>query len=91
MNTNFKAYFINQPLAYYCFHGHNSSITPLKQAKSFIYDVVPLHAQELKKILGLQFNQKIRRNLIIYLKLMLKGHAPWDFKLLWNCIKYVCY
>jgi hypothetical protein len=44
----FKAYFIKQELGYYCQHGKNSSITPLKQAKSFIYDVIPIHHKALK-------------------------------------------
>lgn len=91
LKPNFKAYFINQQLAYYCFHGQNSSTTPLKQAKSFVYDVVPLHAKPLKKYLGFRFNLKMKKNLTIYLKLMLKGEAPWDFKLLLHCFKYICY
>jgi glycosyltransferase involved in cell wall biosynthesis len=87
LQPQFKAYFINRVLAYYCFHDNNSSLTPLKQAKSFIYDLVGIHHQTLKKRLGMVYRKKIIRNFIIYLKLMLKKEAPLDLKLLFYCLK----
>jgi glycosyltransferase involved in cell wall biosynthesis len=88
LNPHFKAYFIKQELGYYCHHGRNSSLSPLKQARSFIYDVIPIHHFILKEKLGLPFRKKLIKNFYIYLKLMVKRKAPVDFNLLFNCLKY---
>lgn len=85
----FKAYFINKPLAYYCFHHQNSSTVPLKQAKSFVYDLIGLHHIRLKGILGQVYKQKMWKNFKTYLKLMLKNEAPLDIKLLYTCLKRI--
>ena len=85
---NFKAYFIPQKMGYYCFHGNNSSLTPLKQAKSFMYDVVSKHHVTLKKELGKIYRDKMLSNFKEYLKSMLLYRAPWDIKLLYTCLKY---
>lgn len=89
LSKDFKAYFISEKLGFYCFHGNNSSLTPLKQAKSFVYDVVAKHKTDLKRQLGINFNHKMIDNFKIYLKSMVLNRAPWDIKLLYTCIKYI--
>lgn len=84
----FKAYFIKEELGFYCFHGNNSSLTPLKQAKSFLYDVIKKHHQSLDEKLNYAFHHKMRANFKQYLKSMLLGRAPWDMKLLLTCFRF---
>jgi glycosyltransferase involved in cell wall biosynthesis len=88
LNQNFKAYFINEELGLYCFHGNNSSLTPLKQAKSFIYDLVGKHHESLKHNLGKLYQKKIATNFKCYLKDMILQRAPWDLRLLYTSFKY---
>lgn len=91
LNPNFKAYFIKEELGLYCFHGNNSSLTPLKQARSFIYDVVGKHHLSLKQQLGRKYQKKIAKNFKCYLKDMILQRAPWDLKLLYTSFKYVVF
>lgn len=88
LNNEFKAYFINKQLGFYCFHGNNSSLTPLKQAKSFLYDVIGIHHAELQEKLKGLFNHKMKDNFKLHLKEMLLRRTPWDFKLLTTYFKY---
>lgn len=91
LHPSFKAYFIKQELGFYCFHGNNSSLTPLKQAKSFIYDVVSKHHLALKQQLGKKYRRKIATNFKYYLKDMVLLRAPWDLKLLFTSFKYALF
>lgn len=79
---NFKAYFLAEELGSYCFHGANSSLTPLKQAKSFLFDVVSEHHSKLLKNMGKAYRKKMRANFKLYLKEMLLGRTPWHYQLL---------
>lgn len=88
LEENFTAYFDTQKLGYYCFHGNNSSLEPLKQAKSFIFDVLSFHHQQLKKKLGSIYKEKLRQNLKLYLKEMILRRTPWHWKLLISTFKY---
>lgn len=88
LTPGFVANFINEELGLYRFHGNNSSLTPLKQSKSFFYDVVKKHHKTLKSELGGIYSRKIQQNLIIYIKEILKAKAPIDMRLLYTMIRY---
>lgn len=78
-------------MRFYRFHGRNSSLTPLKQAKSFIYAVVGEHHYALKKALGQHYRFKLWTNFKHYLKSMIQGRSPFDFKLLFTTLKHVLF
>lgn len=88
LEPNFKAYFLAEELGAYCFHGANSSLTPLKQAKSFLFDVVSQHHNLLLKRMKLAYRNKMRANFKLYLKEMLLRRTPWNFKVLKSSFKF---
>jgi glycosyltransferase involved in cell wall biosynthesis len=88
LHSDFKAYFDSRKLGYYCFHGNNSSLVPLKQAKSFIFDILGLHHKSLNIKLGYIYRKKLRSNFKLYLKEMILIRTPWNFKLLNTTFKY---
>lgn len=87
-HKNFSAYFLADKMGYYCFHGNNSSLTPLKQSKSFVFDVLAIHHHYLKKQLGSTYTDKIKANFKLYLKEMILRRTPWDLGLLKQTFKY---
>ncbi|MBC7525285.1 MAG: glycosyltransferase family 2 protein [Flavobacterium sp.] len=77
-----KLYFYPEVLGYYRMHTTNSSRSPLKQTRSFYFDVLPIYHVILKKITNFNYKQKIRNDLIDYLKNIVKLNAPFDLQLL---------
>lgn len=76
-----KLYFYPEVLGYYRMHQNNSSRTPLKQSRSFYFDVLPLYHQRLKNEPQFAYKKKIRKDLIAYTKNIIKLNAPFNSKL----------
>ena len=82
-----KLYFVSQTLGFYRIHDSNSSHTPLKQTRSFYFDVLPYYHLRLKKTKSFNYNKKLNIDTLNYIKELIKLRAPLDLKLLMQMIK----
>lgn len=85
--NNAYLYFVPQHLGFYRMHESNSSRTPLKQIKSFYFDVLPHYHQKLKAYKSFDYKKKLNIDTINYIKELIKLRSPFDYKLLFQMIK----
>lgn len=83
----FSLYFTKQNGGYYRYHSSNSSKEPLKQAKSWINDVFPRHAQHLHKNHKLETSRALKIRIIHYLKSLYAYKQQPDLRYLFCSIK----
>ena len=85
--SDMQLYFLKQPVGLYRRHESNSSNDPLKQIRSFFYDVLPLYHKILRKELKTAYRKKIWSLFKNTIRQMLLGKAHIDAKLVYTMAK----
>lgn len=85
--NNCNLYFIPIVLGYYRMHESNSSREPLKQIRSFYFDVLPKHHNALKQNKSFNYQKKLNIDLFDYLKQLIKLRSPLNIMLVYQMIK----
>ncbi|TDO97061.1 glycosyltransferase family 2 protein [Flavobacterium sp. 245] len=85
---NRKLYYCDEVIGYYRIHETNNSTIPLGELKSYYNDVLPIWHSTLSKKFGYKFRKGIIMGTLFYIKAMVKGKSPWNYKLFFNMLRF---
>lgn len=85
---NRKLYYCDEVIGYYRIHESNNSNIPLGELKSYYNDVLPIWHSKLSKEFGYKFRKGIMINALFYIKSIIRGRSPWNYKLFYNMIRF---
>ncbi|WP_348799917.1 glycosyltransferase family 2 protein [Flavobacterium adhaerens] len=86
---NRNLYYCDEVIGYYRIHETNNSSIPLGELKSYYFDVLPIWHSKLSKKFGFRFRKSLMVGLIAYLKSIIRGRSPWNYKLFFNMFRFV--
>jgi glycosyltransferase involved in cell wall biosynthesis len=88
---NSKLYYCDEVIGYYRIHETNNSSIPLGESKSYYFDVLPIWHSKLTQKFGFKHRKGILIGVINYVKAMIKGRSPWNYKLFFSMLRYVIF